>query len=509
MTARTTLARQVSLAVLTRGRSAIDHDQDLGCSILGPAARAIRRAHQPLQRAVRALGPVESARQAHALVRWLESTPAYDALCQGRRRRLGRRVLRAEVLYPDPADTPPRILHLRRGTLGLDVPVRSAQWPAVNELFAALARGATRSELATFRRVPFAAALLEALRSARWLEAWAAPDPAHAATFVGHHTVALRGHRATVLVDPYFRPAGALDLPGYQPMQARDVGPVDAVLITHAHGDHFHLGSLLQLPPETRLLVPAVERESLFTTDFATRLRQLGFRHVEPMPWGASRRVGDVEVEALPFYGEQPTDARGVHGLENLGNCWKASSPRLTGLFLADSGHDIRGDMAQVCATHRGVDVVFSGVRGFSLRPIFLGFTTLTAFLVDVPRALLDVPQRLMADAETALAWTRLAGARALVPCADGGAPWYWREGMGPRYPGYAGVPVEGASGWDENPDADPFPERVVQLGRALGQTALLLRPGSHLDRVGARLVATASPPFVWPYQPLELATSR
>ena len=45
----------------------------------------------------------------------------------------------------------------------------------------------------------------------------------------------------------------------------------------HAHGDHFHLGSLLQLPRDTRIFVPFVERESLFSTDCVLRLNQLGF----------------------------------------------------------------------------------------------------------------------------------------------------------------------------------------------------------------------------------------
>jgi L-ascorbate metabolism protein UlaG (beta-lactamase superfamily) len=402
------------------------------------------------------------------------------------------------------------VLNLRKGAQGLDVAVGSDQWPLVNELFAALARGASRADLAAFRRLPLSGALLADLRAAGWLEAATPADAGHAATFVGHNTTVVRGRRGAVLVDPYFRPASALDLPGYQPMQPRDVGPVDAVLITHSHGDHLHLGSLLQLPRETRLLVPAVDRESLFSTDFATRLRQVGFPNVEALPWGEGRQVGDLEVEALPFYGEQPTDQEGVHGLFNLGNTWRVTGPRLRALFLADSGHDVRGDMARVCAAQRGlVDLVFSGVRGFSLRPIFLGFTTLTAFLVDVPRALLDVPQRLMADAATALAWTRLAGARALVPCADGGAPWYWREGMGPRYPGYAGAPVEGASSWDENPAADPYPERVAALGRARGQAVLLLRPGSHLDRRGEGFRVSAGEPFRWPYGEGPVASGR
>lgn len=486
---RFTLSRGVSLAVLASARTMADHHEDLGCSILGPPSRPVRRAHAWLKRQVQRLGPAEASRQATALIDALEDTSAYAALCVGTRRRLGRRVLREDVLYPDPLRFEPRVLHLRREAQGLDLPVRAKEWPLVNALFSTLARGATKQELEALARQPLLEGLLGDLSAAGWLERWAAPSRQAELCFVGHNTTLLRGREASVLVDPYFRPASLFDLPDYQPMQPRDLGPVDAVVITHSHGDHLHLGSLLQLPPETRFFVPPVDRESLFSTDCALRLRQLGFRHVEALSWGSERTVGDVTIRALPFYGEQPTDARGVYpALRNVGTTWRLSTPRVSAAFFADSGHDALGDMREVCAAIEPVDYLFCGVRGFSLQPIFFGFTTLDAFLVDVPRALLTTPQQLMADGPTARSYARQLGAT-LVPCADGGAPWYWREGMGPRYPGYPGTPVEGASSWDENPDADPYPERV-------GGGALILRPGEGLLR--GRRVRQA--PFLWPF---------
>jgi hypothetical protein len=307
-----------------------------------------------------------------------------------------------------------------------------------------------------------------------------------------------------VLVDPYFRPASRFDLPGYQPMQARDLGPIDAVLITHSHGDHLHLGSLLQLPREVRIFVPPVERESLFSTDCALRLRQLGFTQVEVLPWWASRTVGDLTVRALPFYGEQPTDGVGLYpGLRNVGSTWSVRGPRVAAAFFADTGHDVQGDMVDVCRTlareDGPLDVLFCGVRGFRLKPIFFGFSTLDAFLVDVPAEALAEPQQLMADGPAALGYAKALGASALVPCADGGAPWYWREGMGPFYPGFPGEPVEGASRLGENPDADPYPERVQAAPG--GPRVLLLRPGDALPSWGEPPQARA--PFQWPFAPL------
>jgi len=104
------------------------------------------------------------------------------------------------------------------------------------------------------------------------------------------------------------------------------------------------------------------------------------------------------------------------------------------------------------------------------------------------------VPQQLMADGPEALRYAKKLGAKELVPCADGGAPWYWREGMGPKYPGYPGQPVVGASPYEENLAADPFPERVVS--KRGDPSVLLLRPGQSVEQ-------QSTPPFVWPFAPL------
>lgn len=494
---RLTLSRAVSLAVLTSAKTEADHHEDLGCSILGPPSRRVRRALGWLSKQIHTLGGREASRQARALVKALEQTAAYDALCEGTRRRHGRRVLREDVIFPRVERTPPRVLHVRRDELAFDVEVASPRdWPELNALFSTLAQGASTTELAQLgRHNATVREVISQLNAARWLEPWSAPPTESEVVFVGHNTTLVRGREASVLIDPYFRPASQFDLPGYQPMQPRDVGHVNAVAITHSHGDHFHLGSLLQLPPETRFFVPPVERESLFSTDCAARLRQLGFTNVEPLDWWSTRAIGDCTVQALPFYGEQPTDGEGVHpGLRNVGSTWKVHSAAsgATYAFFADSGHDVQGDMKPVCARAKGVDVLFCGVRGFKLQPLFFGSTTLGAFLVDVPLAAISTSQQLMADGPQALDYAKRLGARALVPCADGGAPWYWREGMGPKYPGYPGEPVLGASRLDENPDADPFPERITW--RRGDPKLLILRPGQDLE-------GRAAKPFVWPFE--------
>jgi hypothetical protein len=495
MVTRFTLRRSVSLAVLARADTEADHHEDLGCSILGPPSRPVRKAHAWLKKQVQMLGPAAVEKQAPALLKALEESSAYGQLCEGTKRRLGRRVLREEVLFPKAQQFVPKVLHVRCEELGLDVPVRPNEWPLVNVLFSSLARGVTKPELNRLAANATLASLIEDLFAAQWVEKWGPASRNESLVFVGHNTTLVRGEKATVLVDPYFRPANRFDLPSYQPMQPRDVGQVDAVVITHSHGDHFHLGSLLQLPPETRFFVPPVERESLFSTDCALRLRQVGFRQVEALPWWSERTVGDLTIQSLPFYGEQPTSGEGVYpNLRNIGSTYTVRSGECSAAFLADSGSDAEGSMDTVCSTSKPVDYVFCGVRGFKLKPIFFGFTTLDAFLVNVPLEDLTTPQQLMADGPEALGYAKNMGARGMVPCADGGAPWYWREGMGPKYPGFPGVPVLGASPYEENLAADPFPERVV--AKKGDPSVVLLRPGEGLR--GTNITSTR--PFQWPF---------
>jgi L-ascorbate metabolism protein UlaG (beta-lactamase superfamily) len=500
-----TFRRDVSLAVLSRAKTAADHHEDLGCSILGPASRDVRLAHQWLKCEVQRLGEDLAARRARSLVKRLEATEAYARLGTGATKN-GRLVLRNDVLFPDPARFPPRYLHVRRGDLGFDLKVTAAEWPAVADCCAALGRGLRPAERRLFSRLVVCRTLLDELSLAGWLERAdvASALPSSGFTFVGHNTTLVRDGGTSVLIDPYFRPMSQFDLPSYPPMQARDLGNVDAVCITHSHGDHFHLGSLLMLPRETAIFVPPVENESLFSTDCVARLEQLGFTNVHAPGWFSSRKTGSLSVHALPFYGEQPTGGDGVYDdLFNIGTTWVLRGPNTSAAFFADSGDDVRGRMRDVCelATRGGpVDVLFCGVRGFRLKPIFFGFTTLDAYLVNVPLEALTTPQQLMAGPTEALAYALRLGAKTLVPCADGGAPWYWREGMGPKYPGYPGTPVEGASAHDENPDADPYPERT-RLARKPGDVPVtVLRPGEVLMTNGRVMQL---PEFIWPFASL------
>jgi hypothetical protein len=265
---------------------------------------------------------------------------------------------------------------------------------------------------------------------------------------------------------------------------------------------------LLAFPRDTPIFVPFVERESILATDLARRLAEIGFTRVRSLRWWESARVGDIHLHAMPFYGEQPSTIALIEPeLRNIGNTWLVRTPRGSAAFLADTGRDPLGSMQDVALEARRrwgkADFVFGGMRGLSLCPLFLPFTSLDAMFVNVPIELLRVRQRLMNDADDLLSVAEIFGATHAVPYADGGAPWYWREGMGPAYATYSSYPGEKeAPGRDvEDPASAPFPERLAEAAaKRAGVQSLLLRPGELVRGVGKKVRTGGVEGFSWPW---------
>jgi L-ascorbate metabolism protein UlaG (beta-lactamase superfamily) len=187
-----------------------------------------------------------------------------------------------------------------------------------------------------------------------------------------HGCAVIRSRTTTIVLDPvaYWMP--------HAPRAPLD--GVDAIFITHGHADHFSLPSILALAPDptTPVVVPPVPRPSLLApNDMAAALRLFGQRALAPA-WGTSVRIGDIEVDVLPFYGEQPVreGPGGVAGLRNWGSCYRFNTPDFSALALIDSGVDPEGSMVAVAedsARRRGpVDFVLSSLPRFG-SPFFFG----------------------------------------------------------------------------------------------------------------------------------------
>jgi L-ascorbate metabolism protein UlaG (beta-lactamase superfamily) len=415
------------------------------------------------------------------------------------------------VLYPDPALARPRWLTLEPAAGGQ--PFRMAlsddDWPWMHRLVSALADGGWDDAGPGADSIP--GELVELMQAQQLLEV-PGPDgvrptpPGSDLTFLGHNTVVVQAGDTRVIVDPLFFADGPGYPASYQPLALADVGPVDAVLITHSHPDHFDPASLLRFPPDIPVVVPVVERETLLATAMARRLAELGFTDIRPLTWGDSLKIGDAEVSALPFYGEQPTDGPVLHpDVRNSGNTYVVTGPGFSAAFLADSGRDHLGDVREVLADWREsggeIDVLFSGYRGWVTYPVQLLFSSVAAFLLLVPPRLWTVRQQLMCDVVGAVDAAEHGGARFVVPYADGGAPWHWEAGLGPQLDG------EGT----EDVDFDPYPDRVVTAaarrvrlpdGRWLSSPVqpLLLRPGDALADVAGAARVERRPGHAWPY---------
>ena len=330
------------------------------------------------------------------------------------------------------------------------------------------------------------------------------------ATFVGHNTVVVRSKHTRIVVDPWFpRPSGSYPT-DYQPVLRSELGNIDALLITHSHPDHFDMGALLRFGAQPKVIVPRVDKELILAIDMALRLREMGFQDVQIMDWWQEKLIGDINVVALPFYGEQPTNGDQLcPEIRNVGNTYLLRTPRFSCAFLADSGRDRQGDVRDVAheAFRRwgAIDVLFAGYRGWYLYPIQYVWSSVSYYLLFVPPELYTVRQTIMNNTAEAVDTAEAWHARYLAPYANGGAPWYWANGLGPAL-NFDGTILS------ENSYFDPFPERCLEELRVRSAPSrdtlvgsfvspLMLRPGESVQLINGKARIIESEHHTWPWR--------
>lgn len=150
------------------------------------------------------------------------------------------------------------------------------------------------------------------------------------AVWVGHATVLLKMGPQRVLTDPNLN--GALFiLPRETPASLRpeQLPPVDVVLISHLHFDHFDRWTLSELPKDVPVLFP--ETSQAYTTNLGRRRGYLG-------PWERVR-VGGLTVTAVPV-----SHFGGRYGIDALWNSaytgYVVQGYGRTVFFGGDTGYD-------------------------------------------------------------------------------------------------------------------------------------------------------------------------
>jgi L-ascorbate metabolism protein UlaG (beta-lactamase superfamily) len=117
-----------------------------------------------------------------------------------------------------------------------------------------------------------------------------ASQPDDRLTFVGHSTVLVELDGARLLTDPVLRNR-LLHLRRHGTAPAREVAErIDAVLISHLHGDHLDLPSLRSVGGDVQLIAPR---------GAGAWLGRAGFERVVELAAGETTEVGELEVAAV------------------------------------------------------------------------------------------------------------------------------------------------------------------------------------------------------------------
>jgi L-ascorbate metabolism protein UlaG (beta-lactamase superfamily) len=193
-----------------------------------------------------------------------------------------------------------------------------------------------------------------------------------------HACLLYRTSKTGLLVDPHLHSI-------YSHLEQGDIGyssihdKVSAIAITHFHGDHWSLSSLMMFPRNTPIIVPAVPGSSVICGDMKSLLHSCGFTNVLTPQWNSVVEIGDMKIHVLPFYGEQPLRDEPARdsGLRNWGNTYLIETEDFTSWLLVDTGSDATGSMVEVARQVRRIvpklDVVLSNLRRFApIHPLYI-----------------------------------------------------------------------------------------------------------------------------------------
>lgn len=155
------------------------------------------------------------------------------------------------------------------------------------------------------------------------------------AAWLGHSTVLLRIDGFTILTDPIFSLKAGVHLGPVSlgvrrlirpPLAIKDLPPIDLVLLSHAHMDHFDLPSLRALRNSRTEVITASGTSDLLRSHRYKRVRELG--------WNESARAGAAMVQAVEV---RHWGTRRLHDTWRGYNGYLISAGRYRILFAGDT----------------------------------------------------------------------------------------------------------------------------------------------------------------------------
>jgi len=365
---------------------------------------------------------------------------------------------------PGPVEELPLTAEFTSGDRRCEWPLPPADLRAIGALLPLLVSGAVDADEARDRlrrdlerRVATRAVeLLDVLESGGFLEPSAVgvsfferPFAAPRATLLGHSSLLIQSARGALLVDPILRRDQNARPEAFDAMNLR----LDAILCSHSHWDHCDLQTLLWFDKRTPVLVPRHRRATIFNPPIAATLARLGFRDVREIDHWVPVRIGDFEVVAVPFRGEQDEpDAEIDHYTYVI---------RTEGLTLfggVDSYRDTLGDMRPVLARVR--DEYRPSVAFLPISKMVYDYATggVNGFCRFLDADLFRSSFQYTASAEDAAEWVATLRPRWVCPYA-----------------------IFTFSRWATSPEIADFAQALRRLG--LADRLFPLRPLDALDR--------------------------
>jgi L-ascorbate metabolism protein UlaG (beta-lactamase superfamily) len=228
-------------------------------------------------------------------------------------------------------------------------------------------------------------------------------------TFMGHTSIMLQTATTTVITDPLYRPTLGI------PDSVFDVTrlPINAICCTHSHWDHCDLATLLRFDKRTPIVIPRVQRPTAFNPPMVPALQLLGFTDIRELDTWQSTTIGDVELVAVPFHGEQDEpDAE----IDHYTYVFKTNGMSIYG--GVDAYRDTYGEMLPALERVRrewAPDVAFLPVSRMEYAYRHGG---VNGFCRYVDTTLLDEWFQYTAGSDQAIEWARTLGVKRVVPYA-------------------------------------------------------------------------------------------